>query len=446
VTVLVVGPAAAGATTLLGALRERLPDVTFAEADDWASSDAPAAVVFVVSAVAPVSESDRALLDSVARDTDLVVGVVAKIDAHRAWRDVLGDNRRLLADHAIRYASMPWVGAAAAPDLGQPRLDELVGLLRERLADPDALRRNRLRSRETRLQALIADTGSDRGARMGALRAHRERLTRELRAARAEHPLALRSRFQQARVRLGYLARNRCTSLRAELAEDAARLGRRRLAEFEAHARTRVGEVLDELEADITAHLDDVAADLSLPAPPRPAPAGPPDVPAPPRSRRLETQLTLILGAGFGLGVALALTRLLSGPAVGVALGLLSTGWVVGIRGLLHARAVLDRWVGDVAAVLRSAAEERVATRVLAAETALTAEAAARVRAESAAAAAKIARIDAELQEHVGYLARTAAVRDARLPTLRRALDQVRAELGEPVSRNPAGRRAATGF
>ena len=89
----------------------------------------------------------------------------------------------------------------------------------------------------------------------------------------------------------------------------------------------------------------------------------------------------MILGAGFGLGVALAVTRLFAGLApgltvaglvVGGLVGLLLTVWVVGIRGLLHDRAVLDRWVTDVTTTLRSAMEERVATRVLAAETALT--------------------------------------------------------------------------
>ena len=87
--------------------------------------------------------------------TDLVVGVVAKIDAHRNWRDVLAADRAQLAARAPRYQHVPWVGAAAAPDLGEPRLDELVGVLRQRLADPDVLRRNRLRAWEVRL-----DTGS----------------------------------------------------------------------------------------------------------------------------------------------------------------------------------------------------------------------------------------------------------------------------------------------
>ena len=67
--------------------------------------------------------------------------------------------------------------------------------------------------------------------------------------------------------------------------------------------------------------------------------------------------------------------------------GLLLTVWVVGMRGLLNDRAVLDRWVSEVTSALQSAVEERVATRVLAAEAALTADMARRDEAESATAA-----------------------------------------------------------
>ena len=244
-------------------------------------------------------------------------------------------------------------------------------------------------------------------------------------------------------MQLAYFARNRCTSVRAELQEDASQMGRRRLATFEPYVRTRAGEVVDEVEEGITKHLGDVAAELDLPAPPLPAPPAKPEVSAPTlKSRRLETQLMMILGAGFGLGVALVVTRLFAGLAPGLTIaglvagglvGLVLTVWVVGIRGLLHDRAVLDRWVSDVTNTLRSAVEERVATRVLVAETALTSELAARDEVESATAADRVAEIDAELREHAVETARAAAVRDRRLPPLQRALDAVRAELyGSP--------------
>ena len=175
--------------------------------------------------------------------------------------------------------------------------------------------------------------------------------------------------------------------------------------------RTRSGEVVDEVDEGITTHLARYGRRTrSGPAPPVPAAPPRPEVGAPPlKSRRLETQLMMILGAGFGLGVAVVVTRLFAGLAPGLTIaglvvgglvGLVLTVWVVGIRGLLHDRAVLDRWITDVTTALRSTVEERVATRVLTAETALTSELATREEAESAAAADRVAEIDAELREH----------------------------------------------
>ena len=65
--VLVTGPWLAGTTSLIDVLRERLPEHTFVEADELGPAHAPAAVVFVVSAIAPLTESDCALVDLAAR-------------------------------------------------------------------------------------------------------------------------------------------------------------------------------------------------------------------------------------------------------------------------------------------------------------------------------------------------------------------------------------------
>ncbi len=453
--VLVTGPWLAGTTSLIAALRERMPEHTFVEADDLGPGFAPAAVVFVVSAIAPVTESDCNLVDLAARYTDLVIGVVSKIDAHRDWRDVLAADRALLAACAPRYAEVPWVGAAAAPDLGEPNLDDLVDLLSQRLGDPEVQQRNRLRAWETRLHTVIARhqadaAGLDREARVTALRERRDDVLRGRRLSKSERTIALRSQIQQARVQLTYFARKRCASVRSELQEDASGATRRRLGEFESYVHSRADEVVDEVDEGITNHLGDVATELGLtaPAPARKPP--PPDVPPPPlKSRQLETRLMMVLGAGFGLGVALAVSRLfadvapglrIAGLVAGGLLGLLLTVWVVGIRRVLHDRAVLDRWVTEVTTSLRSTVEELVATRVLAEEVELTAELTARDEVEGARAVDRIAEIDAELREHAIATARAGALRDRRLPSLRRALDAVSAELASSPATAPAGR------
>ncbi len=443
--VLVTGPWLAGSTSVADALRRRLPSHTVVEAADLGPGQAPAVVVFVVSATAPLTGSDCELLDAAAADTDTVIPVVSKIDVHRTWREVLDTNRGLLAAHASRYRDAAWVGAAAAPQLGEPVVDDLVAALVEALADPNLDRRNRLRSWDSRLASLAgrldrAADGAGREALLAALREQRSELLRQRRIDKTGHAVALRSQVQQARVQLSYFARNRCASVRTELQEDVAALGRRQRAPFVDYVRTRVDEVVGEVDEGITRDLLDVSRELDLPVelPADPAPVV--EVAPPPlRSRRLETRLTTLLGAGFGLGVALTVSRFFAGvapqwAAAGAAgaalLGVALAVWVVGIRGLLHDRALLERWVTEVVAGLRAALEERVVTRVLAADAVLSSAAAGRDAQRAADVEKAVAAVDREIRAHALARAHAVAERDRRRPAIRRASAVVAAELG----------------
>ena len=119
---------------------------------------------------------------------------------------------------------------------------------------------------------------------------------------------------------------------------------------------------------------------------------------------------------------------------------------VVHIRGLLRDRALLDRWAGDVTSSLRSVVEELVATRVLVAESVLSTALIARDEAENAQVADQVSAIDSELREHAIAAARAAAVRDREMPTVKAALDAVRAELGEPGIPEPEGSAGNAGM
>ena len=88
---------------------------------------------------------------------------------------------------------------------------------------------------------------------------------------RSERAVAVRGRTQQARLQLSHFARNRCASLRTELSEDAAELTRRTAPDFPTHVRTRIGEVVTEVDDGVTEHLADIAATLDLPAEAPPA-------------------------------------------------------------------------------------------------------------------------------------------------------------------------------
>lgn len=439
-TVLVTGPWLAGCTSVVAALRDQLPDNIVVESGELAG-ETPAVIVFVVSAAAPLAESDCALLDAAAAGTDAVIGAVSKVDVHHRWRDVLERNRELLGGHR-RYRRMPWVGVAAAPQLGEPQLDDLVTQVRGQLADPTLERRNRLRQWENALEAARLahdDAADDHEEVANRIRAKRADVLSERRVDRSQRSIVLRNALQQARVQLSYFSRSRCASVLTELQEDAAGLRRRGMPEFPAYVQRRVDEVVGEVDDGITAHFADVAAELELPAVSVPASGCALEVGGPPlRSRTLETRLVMLLGAGFGLGVAVTSSRLvadlapgltLAGAVLGALVGVLVTLWVVGTRGVLQDRAVLDRWVSEVMARVRAATDQLVATRVLAAEAELTGALADQEEAATRRTADRISELDARLREHALARARAAAVRDRTVPELARALAVVRSEL-----------------
>ncbi|MEB3071225.1 hypothetical protein [[Mycobacterium] vasticus] len=449
--VLVTGPWLAGvsavAVALADLLADRLPGWRVVEATDLAPGEVATAVVFVVSAAAALAQSDCALLDAAAAHTDVVIGVVSKIDAHHQWREMQEVAREVLPEYAPRYRDVAWVGAAAAPARGEPLIDDLAAELINQLGDSDVQRRNRLRSWEFQLRTdadrIDRNARADgRRARVALLQEQRDEVLRQRRLSKSERVIALRSRIATARVQLGYFARKRCASVRGELAEDVANMTRSRLDEFTDYVDDRLAEAVVEVDEGVTEQLADVAHELGLSAVPA-SDAALPQVEAgepPLSSRRLETQLTILFGMGFGGGVALTLSRLFAhlapvpaaaGAVACVAIGVAVTVWVVRIRGLLRDRAVLDRWVGETTGALGSTLAELVALRVVAAETTLTAELAERNETEATAAADRIAGLDRELAEHAAATARAATVRDRQLPMLRRALENVRADLGE---------------
>jgi hypothetical protein len=356
----VVGPPSAGVTSLAEVLAKRLPEHVVIEASPVA---APDAVVFVASAVAPLVDSDLDLIEKASARTELVIAAVSKIDAHRRWRDVLAADRASAVGRDGRHRRTAWVGVAAAPDLGDPDVDELVDTLRAGLAAPDLAARNHRR-------------------------VHRTEIVGGHRSSRSADALAVRVGIQRARLALVYFARRRCAGLGEELRAEAAELARGAAVRMQAGVRGAATDFVAEIDEAIDRAVDDVAGVLGLTPPGRPA--GPPSPRLPalrPSARRLEARLMMVLGGGFGLGVALTLSRLTSqlgdgseavGLLAGGVTGLLLTIWVVGIRGVLHDRALMDRWVGEVAGTLRSCAEEMIAHRLLEAEIAFAGELAAR--------------------------------------------------------------------
>lgn len=256
---------------------------------------------------------------------------------------------------------MPWVGVAAALHLGEPNVEDLIAALRDSLAAPRRSDRNALRGSEKRL---VSSQQRNRSSSVGPA-----------------SPATGESRVALQRVRLGLLRfiRDECASMRAELRDAAAAIPAGGAGRFETRVRDDAARFLADLDEEMTRAVSELALDhvagdqaglVGEPAPPEIA--GPPSA-----SRCLETRLMAVLGAGFGLGIALASNRLFSGLAPGLSIAGWVAGcligsalvvWVVRTRGVLSERALLDRWVAEVAATLRWHGEARVAERLLAVE------------------------------------------------------------------------------
>lgn len=376
--VLVTGAAGAGVTSVLARLRDGLPGHRVVGDSEAAPGEAPLAVVLVVSATAPVVRSDGLRAAAVTARAGAVIGVVNKVDDHRAWRDVLAADRERLAAAAPWLAGIPWVGVAADPRLGEPDVDEAVAVLERVLADPGLARRTAERARQADAAASVTALEARRADVVAAHRSTRTGLAR------------WRHGMQQARLELTHAARQRCAQLRSELLAEVAATTRRTRPGWEARVRQRCDDVLAAVDDEIEARLGQRPPDrpVAVPAAPR-------------RARPLETRLMVVLGAGFGVGVAMVVARLtalaggasLGGTVAGGIAGLMVTVWVVRARALLHDRALLERWVVDAVAVVRAEAEDRVSARMLAAE------------------ADRVARVDRRLAELETELRRIAARR-----------------------------------
>lgn len=328
--VLVAGAPRSGVRSVAARLRERMSGLRIVETHELAPGEVPIAVVWVVSATAPMTpdECDRAA--AIVARTDAVIAVVNKIDDHRRWQQVLAANR-------TRWPAVTWVAAAAAPRLGPPRTDQLVAALGRQLADPTLARRAIARARE---------------------------------AERAAHARG-RRQLHQVRLELTSSVRQRCLGLRTELLAQVSTMSSRRQVEDMVRIRC------EDLRADVSALFEARIARLTLP----PVAAAPPpqNLPVPlTAGRGLETQLMVVLGAGFGVGAGLVVARLtaaLTGPgwasALGATAGVVLTVWVVRVRGLLADRARWERWTADVVAALRIELEDAVAGRILAAMSAV---------------------------------------------------------------------------
>lgn len=443
-SVLVIGPALSGTTSVADVLRRRFPGRRFVE--ELPPGECPTAVVFVVSATGPMVESDCRLLDSVAAATDLVIGVVSKIDVHRCWRDVLETNRDSLLPHLGCRRRMRWVGVSAAPDIGAPDVEALTEMVRAGLADGGLARRNELRAAESWLMRLERE----RQVAMTALVSERDTALRARRLVRAEQSIVVRTEVNRSRLHLLDFVRQRCSSVRSTLRSTLAATRRRDLVAFTRWAVATLADLGDEVGREADRHLGVSGLGVTGPGVTGLGVTGVEttnplaqssmgvlpvaDVPPPPRPSRQEVMLAVLLGGGFGVGLALTVWRVLVGLAPGwsaecgfacAAMGLTLAMWTVHARQSVIDRGVVDRWVGESTDRARVTLEGWVGRRMLEADAKWSAEAAERDAREALRFSRQLAALDRAIRGHPG------------IPAIRQSLVAVRTELADLRGSSP---------
>jgi GTP-binding protein EngB required for normal cell division len=232
------------------------------------------ALLFVVDATAPMRASELAFLRRAAQRLQAVILVVTKTDAHPGWRQIMQDDRAVLAEQAPRFAGSPAVGVSSASSLRALALDDpdfaaeiraesgiaqLEELLRERVAGAvDTVRvQNLLRAVVTALAVLERDLLERQqavepgGTALAELRQERRRLV-QLRQDRIEWPGRLETEIRKLTLNRAGVCARRALEIRNRYLQRAETAGK---SEF----LGMPGELLAELTA-LAGELNEMAA------------------------------------------------------------------------------------------------------------------------------------------------------------------------------------------
>ncbi|SFS85985.1 dynamin family protein [Saccharopolyspora flava] len=420
------------------------------------------ALLFVVDASSPFTRGELEFLQQVGERVETVVFALAKTDQHRGWRQVLAEDRRLLAEHAPRFAEVPifpvsarlHLRAAQAPDGANAELlraksgvVELRDELRRLIAGRSAMlgEANTMRALSTVLGELTATLEAEKRAltvgedEAESLRARRDELSTARRSSTRGWQVKLRGEIQRTRVELGHEVSRQVRDVQNWFRRSINGAGRKEIDDLPrqvdialqmastriaATLSTRLAAVAEQALNDLfSAEELDVIRSQFARGVQAPIALRPPDR----RPPTAEDKLLVFMGVSGGLGVGRAAAMPLAGLGVAalnpvvlpvtIVLGLGAGWWLARTRKHAADKQYLKQWLTDAIADARSALDQLVAEQLIEAEQQLS-------LALDDALTRRIEAIDAELRDVDKALKMDAAERSRRLQTVDRRLTE----------------------
>lgn len=396
---------------------------------------AATSLLFVVDASAPFTAGELDFLRKVADRVETVLFALSKTDQFRGWREILEADRRLLAEHAPRFAGATFrpVSARMFEMAGKAPNEQAAAMLRERsgvIALQSAMQellvgRSAMLGEANTLRALSSAFG-ERHAVLGAeqralssgeaeaeaLRARRDQLAADRRSSTRGWQLKLRGEIQRARVDLGHESSRQMRDAQSHFRQRIDGAKRDQLAELPQQVDAALQAISQRVSSTMAHRLNratDVALadlfsaeELDVIRAQFLRSGGPQVVLRPPEKKppTPEDKLLVFMGVSGGVGAG----KLAALPLAGVALlnpivlpativiGLGAGWWMARTRKHAADKQHVKQWLVESIADARSTLDQLVAEQLIEAEQQLS-------LALDDALARRIEAIEAELKE-----------------------------------------------
>ncbi|GAA3534112.1 dynamin family protein [Amycolatopsis ultiminotia] len=369
------------------------------------------ALVFVVDASAPFTNTELRFLRDVADRVETVVFVLAKTDAFRGWREILDANRRLLAEHAPRFADAPFhpVSARVFETAAKAPNERVATMLREKSGIADvqvALQEllvgrsimlneaNTLRALSSALAEIKANLQAESRALSAGeaeaeqLRERRDHLQAERRTSTRGWQLRLRGEIQRTRVEVGHESSREMRDAQTHFRQRIEVAKRDDLAALPQEVDLTLQTTSQQISMQLSQRLNQVtnvalaelfsAEELDVIRGQFARAGGPPVVLRPPDKKpsTAEDKLLVFMGISGGVGAG----KLAALPLAGVALlnpvvlpativiGLGAGWWMARTRKQAADKQHLKQWLVEAIADARATLDQLVAEQLIEAE------------------------------------------------------------------------------